>query len=160
MADASGPSQMRSDNPKFEEWALQAYNKINIEDFDNLGSEDEIIDLDNFIKSAQDTQSEKSASENEKEIINEEKKGYYLGKNNCTWLKQPPPAPSRTKRHNLVVSLPGLRGPLKKLGEIASPVQVWDLLFSEDMVHEVIQWINTMSGKVQKTRPFNIERCR
>ncbi|KAG5862452.1 hypothetical protein JTB14_013061 [Gonioctena quinquepunctata] len=28
------------------------------------------------------------------------------------------------------------------LGDIASPIQVWDTLFSEDMWHEVIQWIN------------------
>ncbi|KAK4882266.1 hypothetical protein RN001_005585 [Aquatica leii] len=50
-------------------------------------SEDEIIDLDNVIESDHDTQSEESASENEEEII-EEEKGYYLEKHNFTWTSE------------------------------------------------------------------------
>ncbi|KAK4875342.1 hypothetical protein RN001_011764 [Aquatica leii] len=56
----------------------QAFNVINIKDFDNLASKDEIIDLDNFIESDHDTQNEESALENEEEIIDDEKEVLYI----------------------------------------------------------------------------------
>ncbi|KAG5883025.1 hypothetical protein JTB14_020130 [Gonioctena quinquepunctata] len=44
-------------------------------------------------------------------------------KNPTKWYEQPPPATS-TRRQNLLVKLPGLRGPSAALRDIASLIQV------------------------------------
>lgn len=41
-----------------------------------------------------------------------------------------------------MVTLPGLRGPAKLLGDRPDPTEVWDLLFSQDILQEVVQWTN------------------
>ncbi|KAK4873459.1 hypothetical protein RN001_015488 [Aquatica leii] len=145
MSQETGPSSMNPNDPNFEEWCLKQ-----LEEDDYLVSDDED---GNITESEHDTESEQPGNEElEKENTelreNLRTQDFFYEpekKNPTTWSKQPPPAHSRTRRHNLVVSLPGLRGPSKKLGKIASPVQVWDLLFSKDMVHEVIQWTNQTS---------------
>ncbi|KAK4887599.1 hypothetical protein RN001_003870 [Aquatica leii] len=144
MSQEAGPSSIHPDDLNFEEWCLKQLEEDDDEDGDITESE-------------HDTESDQSGNkelEKENTELREHLRTqhFFYGrekKNPTTWSKQPPPAHTRTRRHNLVVSLPGLRGPSKKLSEIARPVQVSDLLFSEDMVHKVIQWTNRKLSQCQ-----------
>lgn len=49
----------------------------------------------------------------------------------------------------MIVSLPGLRGPAKALGNKASPLEVWDLLFTENMFDEIIKWTNRKLSQIR-----------
>ena len=70
-------------------------------------------------------------------------RSYFYGKNNCfKWRKEQPPVNVRTRRHNIIVQLPGLRQPVKNLGEKPEIESVWELLFSENILSEIIQWTN------------------
>lgn len=48
----------------------------------------------------------------------------------------------RTRKHNIVLTLPGLRAKAKQLGTNPNIEDVWSLLFSEDIIAELIQWTN------------------
>ncbi|KAK4883392.1 hypothetical protein RN001_006711 [Aquatica leii] len=126
----AGPSSMH--DPNFEEWCSKQ-----LEEDDYLVSDDE----DGYItESEHDTESEQSGNEELEKENTELRENlrtldfFYerVNKNPTTLSKQPPPAHSTTRRHNLMVS------PSKKLGEIASSVQVWDLLFNENMDSDIV----------------------
>lgn len=54
-----------------------------------------------------------------------------------------PPAPNvRTRKHNIVLHLPGLIGPAKNIEDNPNPEDLWNLLFTEEMLNEIIHWTN------------------
>ncbi|CAH2000050.1 unnamed protein product [Acanthoscelides obtectus] len=71
-----------------------------------------------------------------------EKKRFYIGKNKFKWHKDQPPVNVRTRKHNIVLTLTGLRPKAKQLGANPEIEDILLLLFSEDMIAEVIQWTN------------------
>lgn len=56
--------------------------------------------------------------------------------------KDQPPVNVRTRKHNIVITLPGLRANAKQLGTNPEIEDIWSLLFSQDMIAEIIQWTN------------------
>lgn len=54
----------------------------------------------------------------------------YTGKDGTKWNSQPPPCNSRTRSHNLVTHLPGVKGLAKNAKTI---VDSWTLFFSDDV---------------------------
>lgn len=80
-----------------------------------------------------------SASSEEEEGTEIANRKFYYGKNRYKWSTVPANTSlnTRTKKHNLVKVLPGLKGPAK-CGDFADPLKIWCLLFTEEMENEVI----------------------
>ncbi|CAH2092513.1 unnamed protein product [Euphydryas editha] len=64
----------------------------------------------------------------------------YTGKNGFQWSKMPPPS-SRTRAHNLVTNLPGIKGPAIVKNNL-SPLECWELLFSKEIMEKIVAYTN------------------
>lgn len=53
-----------------------------------------------------------------------------------------PPKNTRTRAHNLVRVLPGLKQAAKQLGTKPQPEEVWRLLFCDKIIQEILKWSN------------------
>uniref|UniRef100_A0A6P7H164 Uncharacterized protein LOC114344834 n=1 Tax=Diabrotica virgifera virgifera TaxID=50390 RepID=A0A6P7H164_DIAVI len=63
----------------------------------------------------------------------EETRNYFYGRNRYKWSKNPPTSNrGRPSQKNIVLELPGLR-PAAKIVDSADPLQVWKLLFSDNI---------------------------
>lgn len=73
------------------------------------------------------------------------------------WKKVHPPI-ARTRRNNIVLQLPGLKAPAKQLGTKPTVEEVWGLLFTNDILDEVLQWTNRKISSVKvnykKPQPY------
>nr|CAH7731688.1 unnamed protein product [Callosobruchus chinensis] len=87
---------------------------------------------------------------NETEYLPLEEEKLYIGKNKFKWRKDQPPVNVRTRKHNIVVTLPGLRASAKQLGSNPEIEDVWSLLFSRDIIAEIIQWTNVKIVEARK----------
>ncbi|CAG5046287.1 unnamed protein product [Parnassius apollo] len=61
----------------------------------------------------------------------------FYGRNRYKWSKVPP-SRSRVPAHNIIIHLPGLRGPAQAKNEI-SPLEAWSSLFTEDIIDLILQ---------------------
>lgn len=69
--------------------------------------------------------------------------GKKIGKREIfKWKKQSPPTNIRTRRHNIIVQLPGLKAKAKQLGTNPSIEEVWSLLITNDILEEIMKWTN------------------
>lgn len=66
------------------------------------------------------------------------------------WKKDYPNQAVRTRQHNIITQLPGLKTHAKNLGDNPHPIDVWNLLFSKDMLDEILEWTNR---KIASIRP-------
>ncbi|CAK1583895.1 unnamed protein product [Parnassius mnemosyne] len=64
----------------------------------------------------------------------------FYGRNRYKWSKVPP-SRSRVPAHNIIIHLPGLRGPALVKNEI-SPLEAWSCIFTEDMIELILQHTN------------------
>ena len=138
MTERAGPSRQRTlcaAESDFQEKLEELIDEV-FYDSDN--------DPDFEILSDHDTDSEEEDDEKEEVTIeNDGSAGFFYGKNKCfKWRKQQPPNNVRTRQHNIVVQLPGLRPKAKSLGENPDVVDVWGLLFSQDILDEILLWTN------------------
>jgi hypothetical protein len=62
------------------------------------------------------------------------------------WRKTMPPSNTRTRAHNIITHIPGLKAKAKNLGDSPSPVEVWELLITQNMLDEILRWTN---GKIR-----------
>ncbi|GBP24911.1 hypothetical protein EVAR_12575_1 [Eumeta japonica] len=76
----------------------------------------------------------------------------YTGKNGFKWSKTPPPA-SRTRAHNLIRHLPGIKGPALSNDNL-NPLECWKVIFTRYYRHLVDQlkakeltYVGTLSKK-------------
>lgn len=81
-----------------------------------------------------------SEEEGEPEGNIDEGANYFYGRNRYKWSKSPPAA-SRTRASNIVIHLPGLKGPAANAPP-KSPLEAWSLLFSEDILNEILEHTN------------------
>ncbi|GBP46696.1 PiggyBac transposable element-derived protein 4 [Eumeta japonica] len=58
--------------------------------------------------------------------------GSYTGKNGFKWSKIPPPA-SRTRAHNLIRHLPGIKGQALSNDNL-NPLECWEVIFTKDII--------------------------
>ncbi|GLV31407.1 NADH dehydrogenase (ubiquinone) 51 kDa subunit [Carabus blaptoides fortunei] len=68
------------------------------------------------------------------------------------WSKIEPPRNTRTRSHNIIKILPGLKPAAKQLGSKPQPEGVWRLLFCEKIIQEVLKWSNV---NLEKRRSSN-----
>uniref|UniRef100_A0A1B6MC64 PiggyBac transposable element-derived protein domain-containing protein n=1 Tax=Graphocephala atropunctata TaxID=36148 RepID=A0A1B6MC64_9HEMI len=66
------------------------------------------------------------------------------------WRKTVPPSNVRTRRHNIISHVPGLKDKAKSLGDNPTPFQVWKLLITDDILEEVLNWTNQ---KIRSMKP-------
>lgn len=141
------------------------YERTVMEWFDDIESEvsssDGTDNCENGIESEHDTHSEiescddidleESASENNDNNENGTDRNvqYYYGKNNFKWSSQPFVSRSRTKKHNIISHLPGLRGDAKNLGRNASPIQIWKCLINTEILTEILIHTNAKLSELR-----------
>lgn len=93
-----------------------------------------------------DTESEEeteSNSENEDTRNNDQQdrnSNAFNGRNRYKWSKVPP-SQSRVPAHNIIIHLPGLKGPARTKTEM-SPLEAWSCLFTEDMIDLILEHTN------------------
>lgn len=153
----------------FEEITLRWYDEI---DSDFSGNED---DLDEYIASEHDTNSEESDTEDSdkenEDVANQDietqftdtegsadleevvVKKYAYGKNRFKWALTPPIKSVRTPQHN-IIKLPVLRGAARSI-ESASPEEIWNNLFDDHMISLVVQWTNVKLRRAAATYKNN-----
>ncbi|XP_069670943.1 piggyBac transposable element-derived protein 4-like isoform X1 [Periplaneta americana] len=144
VAEKAGPSRQRGFETNVRELLHE-----------NFHDSDDDDDPDFEIVSGHDSESEQEADQNDDSHEEEStedgpREEYFYGKNKCfKWAKEPPPSSVRTRRHNVIIQLPGLRPTAEILGENPDPVDVLGLLFTQDMLEEIILWTNVKIGKLR-----------
>lgn len=156
---------VRYTDADFEETVMQWY-----ED-----SEDSDADLDNCnetdkMESEHDSLSELSGSEDDEYTEDEAEeqsphesatvgdnsenqkekslgKTNYFGKNRFRWSSQEMMSVSRTKRQNIIVQLPGLKGPSRTKNSTVDATTVWNFLFDDDILQQILLWTNARLSK-------------
>lgn len=68
---------------------------------------------------------------------------YYYGRNRYKWSSCPAISNrGRRPQENIVLHLPGLRPRASGLGNCADPITVWELLFTDQICEQILQWTN------------------
>lgn len=79
------------------------------------------------------SESEESANEEEN---GEERGNFYVGRNTLTkWKKEMPPKNSRTRSHNIISHIPGVKGVAKNM---KSELEIWQLFFPDTLLSEIV----------------------
>lgn len=79
------------------------------------------------------------------------KQAKYHGKNGFVWAKQAPSSNTRTRRHNIITHLPGRIGLARALGPLCRPRSAWELLFSEEILNEIVRRTNEKLVIIRET---------
>ncbi|KAK9753793.1 hypothetical protein QE152_g1755 [Popillia japonica] len=166
--------KIRTGDPDFEEVAMRWFEEVgdNSSDIDDCQSDDcEASEHDSDSNLSADERNDTLDSENSGEQMNESfinteresedqaentnvtksKKNYFC-KNRFKWSSVAFQGRSRTRRHNIVLQLPGLR-PSANLGYEASPKAVWKLIFSDEILNIILQWTNVKISTTREKRP-------
>lgn len=143
----AGPSKGVSyGDSNFEETLSKWFDEVesdlsDYEDYrDNDFSPESDHSSDSEIEQVDETEKQESEESSENKEGNETtNRKFYYGKNRYKWSAGPanPNLHVRTKKHNLVKVLPGLKGPAK-CADVADPLKIWSFLFTEDMENEII----------------------
>lgn len=179
MSDLPSTSKtIRSDDPVVNERILQF-----LRDIEQRESDDEVDDSDkdpNYSPSEESSQShnEESSPENEDEDLlgnNEEflvidnyvegENEFFWGKDGTVWLKKEPSTQRRTPHTNIIRGpLPGLTVRSRNLGETPSKSQVWENLFDQEILNEIVLHTNKKLDSVRfslgdATSKINYKNC-
>lgn len=94
--------------------------------------------------SEHDTESELdiSSEESDQSVSNERNQKALYGRNRYMWSAEEPKRNVRTPAHNIIVHLPGLKVKALRIGHSCTPLQIWECIFSEDMLVEVVTHTN------------------
>lgn len=86
-----------------------------------------------------DTEQEGESSNEFQEIL-QTSANYYVGKDKVTrWSKNSPSATVRTKSHNIVMQLPGVKREAKNT---KNPGEIWKLFFSDTVINLITKYTN------------------
>lgn len=121
-----------------------------VEDF---GEESDIASGDEvgYREADSETEQEDETNDDDEPALD---KAFVIGKDNKTkWTMRPPSTARRTKSHNIVVHLPGVKGEAKKAKTV---LECWECLFTEDILETMIkytnQYIDTIKGRFSRER--------
>ncbi|GBP26489.1 hypothetical protein EVAR_85991_1 [Eumeta japonica] len=73
----------------------------------------------------------------------------YTGKNGFKWSKTPSPA-SRTRAHNLIRHLPGIKGPALSNDNL-NPLECWEVIFTKDIIDMLVIYTNDKITSVKNS---------
>ncbi|KAK4887344.1 hypothetical protein RN001_003615 [Aquatica leii] len=155
MSDQPGPSKrIKFNDSNFEDTVMRWYNEID-EDASDVGSGDENIvsDHDSCSEEGLSISGEIDAEEQELEDCIEEKKNknstavnkspakVFYGKNKFKWKSEPDTPRRKTPKHNIIMHLPGLRGPAMQ-STTATSALIWSYFLDDDMLTTVVYFTN------------------
>ena len=139
---------LRAVDPDFEANLENLISEV-LDDYDGDDSDN---DEDYEIESDISTDSEQEADEydvnygigeEEADLGQTERGGYFYGKDKCLkWRMEQPHTNVRTRQHNIVLQIPGLRPTAKQLGRNPDIEEVWGLLFTHEILDEILHWTN------------------
>lgn len=163
MASTSSIREMKTDDPRFEDWIENILGE--------LESADESDDLVQYNQSDHETNSEEELSQSDPENVEVESEQSdsssddqilppkkkkkqnnprnYYGKNKFKWSAEPPNPNVRTRKHNIISHLPGNIGPAKQLGKYCSHLSSWELLFTQEILDEIILRTNEKLSQIR-----------
>lgn len=160
MATQATCSRVRATDKNFEKVVTQWFEEIEDEDdneFINNCNEGDASDIDfeaSDLESEHDSETEESCGEedeiveNELEVITDgNNASCYYSKNNFKWRIEPENIRTKTKKHNIVTQLPGIRGSYRAID--ANPEDLWNLLVDDTILCEVLRWTNV---KIERER--------
>lgn len=75
----------------------------------------------------------------------------YKGKNNYTWKSKEPNKALRTLKHNIIIKLPSLKQAANRLGNNPDVCEIWNPLFDNEMLNEVVLRTNEKLEAVRST---------
>ncbi|KAJ8970593.1 hypothetical protein NQ314_001126 [Rhamnusium bicolor] len=127
-------------DPNYEEQLLKWYDE-SLSDFSDIQDE---CNEEFHINTIQSPKKKDGVDEgNRQEDIDEEVPTYYYGKSRFKWSSKPAVSNrGRRLQENIVVHLPGLRSSAKVLERKASPLKIWEFIFTEEICNIVLQWTN------------------
>lgn len=147
---AGSSKRVRYGDKDFEETVLRWFDEVesDFSDVDSI-SDDECInsnhESDSTLSEISD-ESEKEAKQNDENL--KQTKCFY-GKNRYRWSVTEVRPSSRTRKHNIVIKVPVLRGKAKYLGPKADPISVWQLLFTDDILLHIVKSTNCKINKMR-----------
>ncbi|KFM73858.1 PiggyBac transposable element-derived protein 4, partial [Stegodyphus mimosarum] len=110
-------------------------------EFSDESSNDEVNE------SEHDTNSEISADENE-DPCSPSTSDFFIGKNEFKWSIQEPNKAVRTRSHNIILQLPGLKS-AARIGPKVDPEGAWNLLFDESILRIIVKWTNVKINEIR-----------
>jgi len=150
--NTAGPSQISVTNPDFEN-VISKFLEDNAEVSDDDTSE--------FIESEHDSESDQNADDIiESDDVESDRSDndestriskYFYGKNKYKWSADEFVSKNtRTARHNIITQIPGLRGPVKNMGDTANPSNIWNTFFTDSIISEILTWTNVKIDSVRE----------
>ncbi|CAH1981396.1 unnamed protein product [Acanthoscelides obtectus] len=143
----SGSKRVRFGDPNFEATLLKWYEEDEEETSD---FEDRALDPDFAILSDHESIDEQSADDNhvniqqknesedsDTDMDSDGERPAFYGRNRLKWCKQAPNKQVRTRAENIIIHLPGLKGPARLHSDEPNPIQIWKLLFTDKLLDEM-----------------------
>ncbi|CAH2012129.1 unnamed protein product, partial [Acanthoscelides obtectus] len=75
----------------------------------------------------------------------------YKGKNGYIWKSEEPNKAVRTPKHNIIIKLPSLKPAASRLGNNPDVGEIWNLLFDNEMLNEIVLRTNEKLEIVRST---------
>lgn len=141
--EEAGQSNIRINDPKFQNIISDILSENCSDVSDDVT--DKCIDSDYNSESEQNvSESDESETDSYSDNGDDIRPSKFLyGKNKFKWsVEESASKNSRTARHNIKTKLPGLRGPVKQFGDTACPSEIWNILFTENIIDEILVWTN------------------
>lgn len=144
----AGPSKrVRYGDKDFDETALKWLEEVD-DDASDIGSASENENIESEHDSATEVSEEDSPdySDVDENVVehgeSSTSKNYLYGKNGYRWCTTEVVPSSRVRKHNIVLKVPVLKGSARDLGQTADPFSIWNLLFPEDILVQIVEWTN------------------
>ncbi|XP_043475651.1 piggyBac transposable element-derived protein 4-like [Leptopilina heterotoma] len=122
------------------------YSKENVsdqEDFELSGESD-----DNIEQVSNDSSTEQSGSESEDISCNDTSEKFFIGKDKTTkWFSSPENKKVKTRKHNIVIRLPGVKTAAKNAQSI---LECWELFFTKNMIEKIVNFTNIQLDKLRR----------
>ncbi|CAH1995006.1 unnamed protein product [Acanthoscelides obtectus] len=75
----------------------------------------------------------------------------YKGKNGYIWKSEEPNKALRTPKHNIIIKLPSLKPAASRLGNSPDVGEIWNLLFDNETLNEIVLRTNEKLEIVRST---------
>ncbi|KAB0790660.1 hypothetical protein PPYR_14896, partial [Photinus pyralis] len=130
--DISDTPTIDSNHDSEEEYTID--DDADVAEVDDQAEQVPVDDLD-FHASAENSSDSDSSSDLPLSSV-----GYVYGKNRYKWSKRAPTL-GRTRRHNIITHLPGLKAAARNLQD-KNPVNYWSLLITDEMISTIVDCTN------------------
>lgn len=142
--DGAGPSNIRINDLNFQNIILDILAE-NCSDVSDDVTDNMCINSNHNLESEQNvSESDESETESSSDNGDDIRSSKFLhGKNKFKWsVEEFSFKNTRTARHNIITKLPGLRGSMKQFRDTVCPSEIWNILFTDNIINEILIWTN------------------